>query len=471
MAPVRHANAARKHLGERSLQFWSVMGVGVPLVFSVVLATAIAQEQPVTGTVYTRQAEFRIPFTLDGRAGRLQEVQLLLSEDQGQSWRLYTRTSPDRGGFDFRATRDGLHSFAVRTIDALGRASPPGLQGIRPELKIVIDTRPPSVALRPRNAREGMVAVEWDVREENLDPANFNLEYRLQGARDWIPLIVEPGPNGSHTWNPGTAGPVEVRLHVRDLARNEGEDRITVTPGAQDFRASSTGGDPEWRQDAGATAPGTRYVNSKRISFNFEIKDTGPSGVSAIELWQTTDRRNWTLYGKEPRPQPPLICEVAREGIYGFTMVVRSGVGLATPPPQAGDSPQVWVEVDLTPPIVHWVRTEVGRGPESGKLFITWKATDKNLGATPITLFYSETPEGPWKEIDKNVENGGRYVWQMPAAGIPYKFLVKVDATDKAGNSGASVTASYAIVDLALPKSTILGVEPASKAGANPLNP
>jgi hypothetical protein len=63
-------------------------------------------------------------------------------------------------------------------------------------------------------------------------------------------------------------------------------------------------------------------------------------------------------------------------------------------------------------------------------------------------------------------ENIGRYRWQMPAGGIPYKFVVRVEAIDKAGNVGTLVRSQFVIVDLHQPKGLILGVEPAKKETA-----
>jgi hypothetical protein len=157
---------------------------------------------------------------------------------------------------------------------------------------------------------------------------------------------------------------------------------------------------------------------------------------------------------------------VQDEGVYGFSLIVRSGVGLSDRPPRNGDPPQVWVEVDLTNPVVHWVQVDVGRGSDSGWLTITWKATDKNLGREPITLSYATDPQGSWTPIASHVENSGRYRWQMPAGSVPYKFLVRVQATDQAGNVGSLVTPKSVIVDLAQPKGLILGVEPANKETA-----
>jgi len=54
----------------------------------------------------------------------------------------------------------------------------------------------------------------------------------------------------------------------------------------------------------------------------------------------------------------------------------------------------------------------------------------------------------------------------MPVSGVPYKFYVRAEAVDKAGNLGSKETVGQVIVDLAQPKSEILGVESAPKQGA-----
>ena len=195
----------------------------------------LAQSGAVNGIFYSSQYACRIPFEMEPGARRLQEIQLYVSEDQGQSWRQVAVATQEQRGFDYRTDRDGMYWFTVRTIDMLGRAVPLTPQNTRPQLKVYIDTRKPILTLRARPSREGMIAVEWEIHEENLDPANFYLEFRPAGGRDWIPLSnVEPAPAGERTWSPGTNGAVEVRLRVRDLARNEGVAQITVTPGGNE---------------------------------------------------------------------------------------------------------------------------------------------------------------------------------------------------------------------------------------------
>ena len=50
----------------------------------------------------------------------------------------------------------------------------------------------------------------------------------------------------------------------------------------------------------------------------------------------------------------------------------------------------------------------------------------------------------------------------MPES-VPYQFYVRVEAVDRAGNSGTAETAKPVIVDLSQPKVQFLSVEPVAK--------
>src|SRR5205823_13601953 len=80
-------------------------------------------------------------------------------------------------------------------------------------------------------------------------------------------------------------------------------------------------------------AAAVRMVNSKRVSLNYEIKDVGPSGISAVELWYTQDGKRWEKFDTANQPRPPLVIEVKDDALYGFTLVARNGIGLGKRPP------------------------------------------------------------------------------------------------------------------------------------------
>jgi hypothetical protein len=297
----------------------------------------------------------------------------------------------------------------------------------------------------------------------------LRLEYRPPGSAEWVPVSGGEIPAvGERSWRPAAGGNVDVRLRASDRAGNWNEAKALV--GSSGLTVAAPANPPD---QGGQRPPGppVQIVNSKQISLNYKIEDAGPSGVSKVELWYTRDtRKTWQRYRSEDikeidlQQQRQFQFEVEGEGLYGFTLLVSSGVGLSERPPQVGDVPQAWVEVDLTKPVVRNVTAEVGRSPEARTLTIQWVATDKNLGPYPISLSYAEQSEGPWTAmVEPKLENTGRYVWSIPPTGVPWRFFVRVEATDRAGNTGSAQTANPVLVDLNKPKAQILRVEPSGK--------
>jgi beta-lactamase regulating signal transducer with metallopeptidase domain len=209
--------------------------------------------------------------------------------------------------------------------------------------------------------------------------------------------------------------------------------------------------------------PEPRFVNNRFVGINFDIRNVGPSGISALEVWSTRDGHTWQKVKEVSDPHPPVVVSAPGEGRYGFTLVARSGAGLGARRPKAGDAPQLWVEVDLTPPTVRLLDAKVGRGKEGPKLTVTWTAEDKNFGAKPITLSVAEQPGGPWMPIADHIENTGRYEWAVsPKA--PLRFYVRVEGADRAGNVASVHTPQPVVVDPQEPEVRILGVEPVRQA-------
>jgi hypothetical protein len=198
-----------------------------------------------------------------------------------------------------------------------------------------------------------------------------------------------------------------------------------------------------------------RLVNSKHIRLNFEVKEVGPSGVSTVELWYTRDGKDWRKGSELSNPHSPITFRVQDEGLYGFTLVVHSGVGLARPTPKTGDAPQVWIEVDQTPPVLTMYEPKIGKHRE---ITFTWEATDKNMDGRPISFFYAEKAEGPWKPIAEHLENNGKLVWPMPA-GMPFRFFLRAQAIDRAGNLAVAQTETPVTIDPSEPEAVIKEVE------------
>ena len=197
-------NAKKKSI--HPLLFFRVFRGFFLILLPAILCCELASGQTVIGDIsYTKQTSFRIPFQTDPSEKRLKQVQLYYSTDQGQSWHPYTSVMPEQKFFDFTASADGVYWFAVRTVDADGRGNPLTMQGVRPGLKVCVDTQPPTIRLRALAPRDGEVGVEWDVRDENLDAISLRLEYRLPAVAEWLPLGGELSVSGQRYWKPATS--------------------------------------------------------------------------------------------------------------------------------------------------------------------------------------------------------------------------------------------------------------------------
>jgi hypothetical protein len=208
--------------------------------------------------------------------------------------------------------------------------------------------------------------------------------------------------------------------------------------------------------------PVVRLVNQKRITLNYQVREVGPSGVSGVELWYTRDGKTWKRDETGTETKPPYIIEVSEEGLYGFTLLAKNGIGLSNDPPKSGDAPQVWVEVDLTKPAVTMTEVRATVDTKGPALKIGWKASDKNMINQPITISYAEKETGPWQPIVSHLDNTGKYFWPL-RPGLPGKIFVQVEARDLAGNMGSAKTTTPVQIDLTRPIVQITDVEPGKR--------
>jgi hypothetical protein len=434
-----------------------LLGPALLLLLWLGLRLPAAPAQTADGVYYTNTQLLSIPFTLDQGDRRIQQLQLHVSDDLGRTYQNVGNAGPGDKAFTFPAPRDGWYWFILQTKDHEGRLIPANLSTAQPGLKVCVDTRKPDlVVFKPVLPAYGTVAVEWEVRDDNLDLLTLRLDYRPVGGRDWTVLNVEKLARAQFGWVPTVNGPCEVRLRVGDKANNFSEATVTVTP--QAAAAPSPGAATTGRSTFGP-ADGkrahVRHVRSKQITLNYKIGNVGPSAVQKVEVWQTRDTTVWTRLTDNAPATGPYVVNVPGQGRYGFTLVPVSGVGLARERPRAGEQPRLWVEVDETPPEVRLYRVDVGRDADAGKMTIHWTASDPHLRANPITIAYAlarDAPEREWRPLPgaENIANRGSL--QVATEGLPFEFYLKVTAVDEAGNPGSALYPTSIKVDLKVPQ-------------------
>jgi hypothetical protein len=211
-------------------------------------------------------------------------------------------------------------------------------------------------------------------------------------------------------------------------------DHKAVDARLNEMKAAETARSDVDNRPPSVLAPALRVVNTKRFNLGFELRDVGPSALTGMELWGTTDGRVWKMYENVQFQPQSCIVEVAEEGTHGFVLVPRGGTK-----PRAGDSPMVWVTVDLTRPVVQIQGVEMSLTSRPPALVIRWTARDRNLGPRPVTISYAESPEGPWTTLAASVPNTGRLEMPVPSK-LPSCVLLRIDAVDLAGNVGSART-------------------------------
>ncbi len=183
-----------------------------------------------------------------------------------------------------------------------------------------------------------------------------------------------------------------------------------------------------------------KLVGSRTFALEYDLDNAGRGGVSKVELWGTRDGgKNWNRYTQDSDNRSPLVVTVDEEGLYGFRIVVQLAGGAAAEAPRPGDSPELWVSVDLKRPMVELTAIERGQGNISDHLILHWRAADNNLEPRPIGLFYSSRPTGPWSAIATNLQNTGEYAWRVERY-VPARFYLRIEARDTAGNLAAFQT-------------------------------
>ena len=218
-----------------------------------------------------------------------------------------------------------------------------------------------------------------------------------------------------------------------------------------------------------ASGPFHQLLNATKVSLEYQIEQQGPTGVSKVEVWVTRDTGNtWTCLLEDKKGHSPVEFELPGEGLYGVSLVVYNGNGVSSAVPAKGDAPDYLVEIDLTRPAAQLLAINPGVDKEAGTLHITWAASDKNLGSTPVDLYYATKRGGPWQPIVRGSRNDGSYRWVLPKD-QGSEFYVRMDVTDRAGNLTRCEAPQPVLVDLVKPKAKVLTIT-ASNSRLAPAN-
>lgn len=206
------------------------------------------------------------------------------------------------------------------------------------------------------------------------------------------------------------------------------------------------------------------HANTRAFSLDYKIENDPGAPITEVELWGTIDEgRTWEVWGQDPDRKSPFDIEVENDGLFGFRMVIVGANGLASNRPRSGDDADAWILVDTVKPLARINSALYGKGQEAGALIIEYTVTDDALPDRPISLFFSEKPQGPWETISSGIRNQGRYVWPT-TPNLPPKIYLKIEAMDVAGNVASSILDLPIDVEGIAPRGRIQGFRPLQTA-------
>jgi len=201
------------------------------------VSCALAQAPPLKPT-YWKQRLFFIPYQMNQQSKLLNpiaKVQLLTSRTGTNDWAPLQEAKPNVQGFSYHAPEDGEYWFALRHLDRQGQPWPSA--AVQPQMRIIVDTAPPEIALSGSPNLRGEVVIRYEARDANLEPTSLVIEVRGAGGR-WSPLeasspdIAQPDRLvGRALWRlPTGVDSIEVRAAIADRAgqRGQAETKIAV---------------------------------------------------------------------------------------------------------------------------------------------------------------------------------------------------------------------------------------------------
>lgn len=178
------------------------------------------------------------------------------------------------------------------------------------------------------------------------------------------------------------------------------------------------------------------YCKSPTFSLDYSVEALGGNALSEVELWGTEDNgRTWEKWGSDPDRVSPFDVKVGNDGLFGFRMVLIGPGGSVMGTPKPGDDADAWIRVDSEQPKCKITRALYGVGSEAGMLVIDYTCTDEDLADEGVTLSWSPTLDGPWTPFASAIRNTGLYLWKADAS-LPSRVYLKLEAIDKAGNTG-----------------------------------
>lgn len=190
---------------------------------------------PSIQVVNAKQIPIEYQTTKVGPSG-LGEVDLWVTEDDGRTWRLHGQDSHLKSPMLVDLPGEGVYGFTIVAKSRAGRGRRPPSSGDLPELRVEVDTTPPSAKLyQPEPDAEHpseALVITWTATDKNMDANPISLDWAERSEGPWEMIAHGLKNDGHYSWalpkgKLPASSRVYLKLTARDSAGNVGE---AVTP-------------------------------------------------------------------------------------------------------------------------------------------------------------------------------------------------------------------------------------------------
>ena len=185
-------------------------------------------------------------------------------------------------------------------------------------------------------------------------------------------------------------------------------------------------------------ATGKIYCRSPRFLVPYEAADNGPSGISAVRLYYTTDDgKTWAVFGEKPDPKGSFEFIAPSDGVYGFTVeaVDKAGNVERKDHPLQGTKPEISVVVDTKPPQIDPIfpHEDLELAP-GAHMRIRFRAADPNISPSTAAVSVKKDDMAAWVPLPNVTFQDDEFFVQGDIL-YPGKYSVKLSIGDRADNS------------------------------------
>jgi hypothetical protein len=189
------------------------------------LATRLPRGQlPPLQIVNTKQIALDYEVTKAGPSG-IGKVELWMTQDDGKSWEKFAENPTLKPPLTVELPAEGIFGFRLVLQSKAGRYKPPPTTGDLPEMRLELDTTPPTAQLfepTPDPKQADALILTWSATDRNLAPRPVTLQWAEQPTKEWQTIAADLTNDGHYTWKLPKDIPYQVflRLTVRDTAGN-----------------------------------------------------------------------------------------------------------------------------------------------------------------------------------------------------------------------------------------------------------